>query len=191
MSEPGDETVVSRRGLLRLAGAAGLTIAATGAVLAATAAPAAAQAGWRYCINCHELWWHGSASLGNCPHPQFGGHDDTSSSHYEIKFAPTGAGQDGWRWCYQCNAMFYPRVGAPNRCPGTHAGHDDWLSGNYKLENTSSNGSDGPGGQSGWRICTDCGCLWHEPSSGSGYCWVVGVGGHMYNPNWYNYILRT
>jgi hypothetical protein len=71
---------LTRRGAIRLAGAAGL-VAATGAVL--TASPAqAAQSGWRWCRQCRGLWFAGNGTGGVCP--AGGEHSFSGSGDYHI-----------------------------------------------------------------------------------------------------------
>jgi len=76
---------LTRRGLIRLAGATGLA-AAGGTVLAAAAAsPAlASQNGWRWCRQCQGLWFAGNRTGGVCPYWGTAGHNLAGSGIYHL-----------------------------------------------------------------------------------------------------------
>ena len=75
---------LTRRGAIRLAGAAGLA-AATGAVLAAApASPAlASQDWWRWCRLCQGLWFGFNNTAGVCP-ARAAGHSYAGSGNYHL-----------------------------------------------------------------------------------------------------------
>lgn len=76
---------LSRRGVIRLAGAAGLATA-TGAVLAAIpASPAQAdQDFWRWCQRCQGMWFAANDTGGVCPAPGAVGHSLAGSGNYHL-----------------------------------------------------------------------------------------------------------
>jgi len=159
---------LTRRGAIRLAGAAGLA-AATGAVLAAApASPAqAAQNGWRWCRQCQGLWFAGNPTLGVCPYRGTSGHSFVGSSNYSLPTAyPFDDGdQDGWFWCYRCEGLYYGLNGTNGACPAGRA-HSADGSGVYSLY------KDNPyvGGQVNWRWCRQCQGLWFAGNPTPGVC---------------------
>lgn len=166
---------LSRRGLIRLAGATGLTVA-TGTVLAAAAAsPAqASQNGWRWCRQCQGLWFAGNATNGACPLPATSGHSLDGSGNYTV---PTGSEGDqaGWTWCKLCQGLWYslhPTNGVCPARPSSSVGHERAGSGSYSIN------KDGGGGQDHWRWCQQCEGLWFSANGVSGACPAVGGRSH-------------
>jgi hypothetical protein len=168
---------LSRRGVIRLAGAAGL-VAATGAVLTvAPASPAqASQNGWRWCRQCQGLWFAGNPTLGVCPARGTIGHDYIFSGDYTLPKASddnwgTG-GQFGWDWCNRCAGLWYGRNNT-SACPAG-GGHDGTGSGGYALDVNSG------GGQANWRWCQQCQGLWFGGNGTAGVCPAPGTAYHSF-----------
>ena len=92
---------MSRRNLLRMAGATGFVALTAGALtLGSASAAQASQGNWRWCYKCEGMWFNGHPTNGVCP--PGGAHSSSGSGNYAIKFSGDGgAGQDGWRWCYR------------------------------------------------------------------------------------------
>ncbi len=174
MSKPDGLPQLSRRKMLRLAGASGLVALTASAATLGLASPAqAAQANWRWCSKCEGLWFNGHPGYGACP--AGGGHISSGSGNYSLKFtADGGGGQDGWRWCHQCEGMRFHTPNRAGRCTNG-GGHSTAGSGLYRLENSGSN--DGAGGQSNWRWCSKCEGLWFNGHPGYGKCPTGG--GHI------------
>ena len=163
---------LSRRSLLRMAGAAGV---ATGAAVLLGGAPAAAsQTGWRWCLQCEGLWFEVSYET-QCPNPFYYdiGHTTALSGNYRLKFLDDGGvGQAGWRWCYGCSGLFFSEAGTPTGiCPvDGWTVHQTLGSGNYVLEQPGW--ADNPNWyQDGWRYCWLCRGLFFSPDGQPrGYC---------------------
>jgi len=159
---------LTRRGAIRLAGAAGLA-AATGAVLAAApASPAQAdQNGWRWCRQCQGLWFAGNTTHNVCPAYGFNGHSLVGSGNYTLPLTRDvfNGDQDGWFWCAQCQGLWYGLNPSPGVCPAPYThGHEFRTSTVYSLH------QNGGGGQSNWRWCQECQGLWFAGNGTNGKC---------------------
>jgi hypothetical protein len=166
MAEVDESSRMSRRGLLKLAGAGAVTLG-VGAVTLGLADPAfATQDGWRWCKDCNGLVYGGFSTAGPCFGETMFGHDLSDSLGYLVKMSwEGGAGQTGWKWCINCNLMnFGNGTSAKYACPGgpTLQGvpHNNTQSATYIIE--YSGNSDGVGGQDNWRWCTVCGGLFYH-----------------------------
>jgi hypothetical protein len=166
---------LTRRGVIRLAGAAGLA-AATGAVLAAApASPALAdQNGWRWCQLCQGLWFAGNPTLGVCPARGTAGHSFTGSGNYTLTRYSDAfpGGQDGWFWCSRCAGLWYVFNNTRGVCPAGSGGHSYNGSDDYAIDLSND------GGQGNWRWCFECQGLWFAGNRTRGVCPVLGTGGH-------------
>ncbi len=138
---------VTRRGAIRLAGAAGLA-AAAGAVLSVAPASVAqaSQNGWRWCHLCQGLWFAGNPTLGVCPANGTAGHSLAGSGNYTLTTSAAFPGQRDWFWCHRCAGLWYAgssiRGGA---CPAGPGGHEIFGSTDYSLDVNSG------GDQGNWR----------------------------------------
>lgn len=127
------------------------------------------QEQWRYCANCHQLWFGGHATRGNCAARKLGvmavtvvPHSQDGSLNYAIANSAGAPGQLGWRWCRRCESLFWGGSGG-GRCPFGGA-HDPTGSGVYTLAYGVPRVE-----QDGWRWCCKCHGLFHAPS-GAGRC---------------------
>jgi len=164
---------LTRRGLIRLAGATGLAAAAGTVLAAAPAIPAqASQNGWRWCRQCQGLWFGGNPTLGVCPATGTAGHSFVGSGNYTV---PTlddfFHGQEGWFWCTRCEGLYYNLSGTTGNCPAGPGGHDRGDSDEYALNLNR-------GDQGNWRWCFECQGLWFAGNRTRGVCPVLGTGGH-------------
>jgi len=178
MTRSSDTLALSRRALLRAAGATAAALVVTGAVSVATQAPAlAAQPNWRWCKNCQSLWYAGNGISATCARFPLGQqHSDAGSGNYSLEFRPSGGdGQENWRWCIKCNGLWFSGNGDLGVCTvRPDQGHTSVNSANYVLQ------SDG-GGQEHWRWCRLCDWLWFSGNGVSGFCPFFarsGGGGH-------------
>jgi hypothetical protein len=156
---------LSRRGIIRLAGAAGLAAATGAALTAVPASPAqASQDLWKWCHQCQGLWFVANGTGGVCPAPGAVGHSLFGSGNYLLPTDSDGGfGQPGWAWCNRCQGLWYD---GNNRgvCPAGPGGHDATGSGGYRpFQNT------GPG-QTEWRWCHQCQGLWFAANGTGGVC---------------------
>jgi hypothetical protein len=82
-----------------------------------------AQIAWRYCRNCHGLFYEGfagnsSVSKGRCP----AGGDHVSEGYkfalpHHLDSVNVAYAQNGWRFCRECHSMFYNGYGKKGWCP--------------------------------------------------------------------------
>jgi hypothetical protein len=166
---------LTRRGVSRLAGAAGLA-AATGAVLAAApASPAqASQDFWAWCHRCQGLWFGANGTPGACPAPGTLGHDYAGSGYYTLPTVSDNVpgAQRGWVWCHRCQGLWYGLNSTRGACPAGPGGHSPAGSGGYTLMNNFG------GGQGDWRWCHQCQGLWFAANGTGGACPAPGTAGH-------------
>jgi hypothetical protein len=76
--------------------------------------------------------------------------------------------QDRWTWCRKCYQLYHAPSGATG-CAFDEE-HDNSHSGNYTIKFES----DGGPGQTGWRYCQFCNCMWFAGNGRLGHCWVGG-----------------
>jgi len=153
---------LSRRQVLRGAGASGLVGLTTVALILSTetAAHAATQDNWRWCLQCEGLWFNGNVRWGRCPAAYR--HTFKVSGNYVLPYAPA-SGQDNWRWCLKCEGLWFSGTGGAGVCPAGN-GHVSRGSGNYVLSFAPA------GGQDNWRWCSKCAGLWYSGTGGAGVC---------------------
>jgi len=122
------------------------------------------QEGWRYCKNCHGLFYGDEPAAGVkggvCPE---GGakHSAVTSGNYILSRGPGATGQLNWQWCSNCQGLFF----AGNKggvCPANKGPHLHNETGGYVI----ATGSDAPG-QHNWRWCKKCDGLFLADSPGS------------------------
>jgi hypothetical protein len=157
---------ISRRGLLRLAGATGAAAVIGTALGVATASPAnASQSNWTWCHQCQGLWFPGNPVASSCPASPFGGHSLSGSGFYILPTQSdwTGVGQLGWSWCHQCQGLWFSGNGTRGACPAGR-GHDNTGSNNYGPNVNSG------GGQQNWRWCSLCQGMWFAGNNTAGWC---------------------
>jgi len=166
---------LTRRGAIRLAGAAGLA-AATGAVLAAApASPAqASQDFWRWCHQCQGLWYGFNNTPGMCPARGNAGHSYAGSGNYTLPTTQDLSwGQPDWRWCNRCQGLWYSANRTFGACPAGPGGHHwDPDADDYAPDVNSGSG------QGQWRWCHQCQGMWFGANGTGGACPAPGTAGH-------------
>jgi hypothetical protein len=152
-----------KKGMLVGLGTAGLVIAS--AALTAGVAQAGAtsiQYGWRYCANCHSLYWGNNP--GTCAAVLLSPHKPYSSTSYGIATAvsSTSGFQYPWSYCSACSCLYYgPDISASHcaAAPSTALPPSDGTN-PHTAGNTTyylSYGAQNPSGtQPGWRFCGYC-----------------------------------
>lgn len=140
---------------------------------------------WHWCDKCQGLWCsNGNVNdTGACLGDPVNGHSqDASRDFYAVcnwdpawpsTSAPTGY-QNGWRRCSKC-CLLYFGAATTQKCPKDNGAHStgtpvlgDFGRGNFALRhNSSTQGTNTPGRQVGWRYCANCACLWMSLNSGS------------------------
>jgi hypothetical protein len=120
--------------------------------------PAILQWDWRWCRNCHGLFYGPQQSKSVCPiggaHMMHGLPEDTLSYGLLFNQPASPKLQTEWRYCDKCQGLFYG-PGQPNSvCPtgGRHAAPSN--SYNYGLPLLI--GTRYPGLQEGWYYCSKC-----------------------------------
>jgi hypothetical protein len=140
-------------------GAAGLSVASSALTAGVAQASATIQWGWRYCANCHSLYW--GSNGGMCAGTAFGlnGHTPFSGSVYGIATAvsSTSGFQSPWRYCSACACLYYGPDISASHCAANanvNGGFDQHTPGSttYYL----SFGASPSGTQAGWRFCAYC-----------------------------------
>lgn len=126
------------------------------------------QLEWRWCQNCHGLFFGGRDTMGTCPARPVGvivtrsvPHVGTSSMNYAVPRGAGAPGQSGWRWCHKCEGLFFAARGGICRAGGAHDGSASDVYALLHQDTTSF-------GQSGWLWCRKCEGLFH--SSGASRC---------------------
>ena len=165
---------LTRRGAIRLAGAAGLAAATGAALAAAPASPAqASQDFWRWCRQCQGLWYGFNGTAGVCPARGTAGHSAVGSGDYTVLDSlDLLSGQVGWEWCHRCQGLWYGANNTSGACPAGPGGHSYDGSGLY-APNVNSGG-----GQANWRWCHQCQGMWFAGNGTGGTCPAPGTTGH-------------
>jgi hypothetical protein len=96
------------------------------------------QSEWRWCSNCHGLFYGGNVAASSCP--VGGTHSPPGQSrswNYSLPAnLPLDPGrQSEWRWCNKCQGLFHGPAAVTSRCPagGTHAPPEQSGSWDYSL----------------------------------------------------------
>ncbi|GAA1505363.1 hypothetical protein GCM10009677_42120 [Sphaerisporangium rubeum] len=167
MQDAPDTRRLPRRSVLAGAVTLGLAAAATAAQsiaapTAAAAEPRYTQNGWRFCVNCCELFLVSFAG-SVCPRTR-GPHQVagwTFRLTYNLETGGTGEDshtQANWRNCNRCAALFWA-PGEWKACPlgGTHSYRPE--SGQFLLP---FNLGQPPWTQNQWRFCLNCSVLFYN-----------------------------
>jgi hypothetical protein len=179
----------SRRGLLKSGlavglGAAGLAAGVTG-LTPGVARAVSVQYGWRYCANCHSLYWGNNGGIcawaeSKQQHNNLGTYTHIRDSGGTIYGVPTtdptgasgGSAQSPWRYCRVCSGLNWgPEVadsrcaGNPNGITGYYGPHTNDTSGTYYMPYGTWSGL-----QNGWRFCAYCKALFWGNAINSTAC---------------------
>lgn len=193
-----------REFLIRASSAAAIAVGGlAGIPLTAGRAYAATQPDWRFCTNCHGLFFSGANCTYQRDHqrcPAGGLHCPLGANYvleYDTAIDSRFPAQMGWRFCDKCNGLFYFGPDGSDRrpdqvCPagGLHnaAGY------NYVVGHGSRKSLRGSRihHQQDWRFCTKCYGLFYWGKDGSYHrenqrC----PAGDLHNPatGGYNYVL--
>jgi hypothetical protein len=178
---------LGRRSLLKSGlavglGAAGLAAGVTGLTPGVARADSGSpQYGWRYCANCHSLYWGDNGgycawaesdqqgnSLGSYTHIR-----DSAETIYGVPTTdPGGSNQSPWRYCRVCSCLNWGPEVAASRCAGNandrtgyYGPHTNDTSGVYYMPYGNWSGL-----QNGWRFCTYCKALFWGSAINSTAC---------------------
>jgi hypothetical protein len=123
------------------------------------------QTEWRYCQNCHVMFFDGYTPKGNCA--AGGGHVAQGYMFALPHDIPTTQNsQDLWRFCQKCHAMFfdgYPQKGA---CPTDGGGH---VAQGYMFALPHDVPPTG-NAQDAWRYCQKCHAMFFDGYADKGRC---------------------
>jgi hypothetical protein len=128
------------------------------------------QVDWRYCQNCHVLFFDGYPDKGRCLATQ--GHF-AQGLNFALPYGGGGASpaQANWRYCDKCHAMFYDGYTDKGRCPAGGGHNAQGI--NFSLPHTvTPNGS----AQGNWRYCEKCHAMFYDGYGDKGRC--AAGGGH-------------
>lgn len=130
------------------------------AILNNVPTPTGHQSGWRWCKKCAVMWFNAPGS--KCPATN-GAHSLEGSGDYSIHVTADDW-QRGWRLCGSCGCLFFGTNLAGSKCAASGGIHVVARpKQNYFL---MLNSADAPG-QTGWRWCQKCQCLWMGMNTGS------------------------
>ena len=192
---------LSRRSLFKSGlavglGAAGLAAGVTG-LTPGVARAASVQYGWRYCANCHSLYWGNNG--GYCAWAESKQQGNSLGSYTHIRDSggtvygapttdPGGSNQSPWRYCRVCSCLNWgPEVAAShctgnaNYITGEYGPHTNDTSGTYHMPYGTWSGL-----QNGWRFCTFCKGLFWGNAINNTACptqWENVLGGNLLTAN--------
>ena len=129
------------------------------------------QKEWRYCNNCHGLFFDGYPDKGRCP--AGGGHIAIGYNFVlPHDVGPTPNQQDAWRYCNNCHGLFFDGYPDKGRCPAG-GGH---IAIGYNFVLPHDIGAT-PNRQDAWRYCNNCHGLFFDGYPDKGRC--PSGGGHI------------
>jgi hypothetical protein len=120
------------------------------------------QSEWRFCQECHGLFFNGNAKKGSCPTSK--GHQAQGLDFVLPHDLPsTATAQDRWRLCGKCNLMFYEGY-TGGSCPagGSHEANGAVFTLPHSIAPTASS-------QGNWRYCDKCHAMFFN-GDGGGRC---------------------
>ena len=115
------------------------------------------QAEWRFCQNCHCMFFHGFNEFGVCPK---GGQHSPAGFTFNLPFDEplTGQNQEHWRFCAKCFSMFFNEKldNLTAVCAKDHGLHAKGGSVNFVLPFGPPGATDTATAQANWRFCAKC-----------------------------------
>jgi hypothetical protein len=138
------------------------------------------QEGWRYCANCHGIFYQPHNVIGYVAHGHCSAGGVHVSQHENFRyFLPFDRPEDathqsGWQTCGKCKLLFFTGHQADSECPagGKHEGAG------IVFQLPHSNPGDGREGE--WRTCGKCKSLfWDGDGENKGLCAEPGPGRHV------------
>ncbi|MEV4117996.1 hypothetical protein [Micromonospora sp. NPDC049645] len=180
----------SRRSFL--AGGILLGLSAAAGESLSSPAPAAAEPrwtsdGWRFCVNCFELFLF-DITVNESRCPQNSGTHQPAGWTFRLTYNDSQSGvgessniQANWRHCYRCSSLFWG-PSATKRCPLWPGGDHQWLNPyspypprQFLLTHDVGQPS---GWQNRWRFCFKCSALFFDGYAQKGLCPFDYVYGH-------------
>jgi hypothetical protein len=137
------------------------------------------QSQWRYCSQCHELFFDGYPNKGTCPGaPRLGrlgglrGHR-AAGFMFVLPHDVPGPGQNNWRYCNLCHCMFFDGYPTKGVCPANLARTGHVAAGYmFVLPHDVADL-----GQPSWRYCDACQAMFFDGYTAKGVC-PASTGGH-------------
>jgi RNase P subunit RPR2 len=137
------------------------------------------QGNWRYCQNCHSMFYNGFSAAGVCVG---GGGHVAAGFNFDLPhdIPPTVSTQEQWRYCKNCFVMFFNGDTDKGTCAtgGGHVADGYVFVLPHDITSTTSN-------QDQWRYCNKCHTLFYDGYSDKGLC-ALG-GGHV--ADGFNFVL--
>ena len=138
----------------------------------------AEQTKWRYCQNCHAMFYDGYQG-GRCPAGDGKGRHFPQGSFFVLPYdgtdTDTDTAQANWRFCLYCNVLFFDGY-ARGRCPAGPAGDgkgSHFPQGiNFVLPHDVAAT---PTAQANWRFCKICNAMFYNGYPDKGNCPAGGV----------------
>lgn len=129
------------------------------------------QGDWRYCQNCHAMFYNGYPTSGVC---LAGGGHVAQGFVFDLPhdLAPTASTQEQWRYCNKCFAMFYNGDTNKGACAAGGAHEADGLIFVLPHDVPSTLNM-----QDQWRSCSKCRTMFYDGYSDKGLC--PQGGGHL------------
>lgn len=135
------------------------------------------QAAWRFCVNCHAMYFDGFKTKGVCPNGP-NGHVAAGFTFFLPHDRHVTPGfEGGWHFCNKCAVMFKPAVGfghgSGNRGVCAATGSHTPQGYNFVLP------LNGPTpGQDAWARCGRCRSLFWDGEANKGHCPAGGAHAH-------------
>jgi hypothetical protein len=141
--------------------------------------PGHPQADWRYCHQCHAMFFDGYPNKGVCPAQ--GGHEAVGYNFLlPHDVAASGQSQAAWRFCHKCHVLFFDGYREKGVCPA-RGGHEA-MGFNFVLPHDIPAS---PQAQDAWRYCHKCHEMFFDGYPNKGAC--PAGGGHA--AAGYNFVL--
>jgi hypothetical protein len=137
------------------------------------------QGNWRYCQNCHSMFYNGFSSTGVCVH---GGGHVAAGFNFDLPhdIPSTASTQEQWRFCKNCFVMFYNGDTDKGTCAtgGGHVADGYVFVLPHDIPSTTST-------QDQWRYCSKCHTMFYDGYPDKGLCALSG--GHV--SSGFNFVL--
>src|SRR5208283_1056493 len=130
------------------------------------------QSDWRYCQNCHAMFYDGFGNKGNC---QVGGRGHTAQGlNFTLPYGEpsTDTAQTNWRFCNKCYLMFYNGYSDKGSCAAGsgHSAQGIVFALPHSFPSSAS-------AQGDWRYCQKCHAMFYDGYADKGAC--AAGGGHV------------
>jgi hypothetical protein len=140
------------------------------------------QADWRYCQNCHSMFYNGYTNAGACVYTGSGGAHVAQGFNFDLPhdIVPTTTSQDQWRFCTKCFVMFYNGDNDKGTCVkgGGHTAEGFVFVLTHDIPSTMVD-------QDQWKFCSRCHTMFYDGYADKGLC----AAGDGHTSSGYNFVL--